>query len=319
MILWLLYFILAEKIIPTFIFATLTLGIKEDAALYIFAIALWMIVARTSKKDKCIGVCLFGYAFLYFLFATKIIEVFGGEIMMSRLGDYLLPGEDGFGAVAKNVLLDFGKLIANIFTEDKFAFIIWMLGCVMAAPFLGESLNLILLSPMLVINLMQSWSYQYDIDYQYSYGVAALILFISILSFARMKLETKRFVLSSAVCLCLIFSFNLTVPKINRYTERYEAYRDEYELVEEALGTIPRDASVTAISSICPHLYDVKNLHTVPDYYASLEKTDYYVIDTRYTGSSYDVSGICNSYNYVLIKEAGFIEIWIRTDLYIAP
>ena len=310
MILWMIYFIISDKTIPTLVFALLTLSVKEDAAMYVFAVALWMILTRPTRKQKIIGAGLFAMALGYFILATNLIRVFGGEIMMSRLGDYLLPGESGFGAVAKNVALDFSNFVSSLFTADKVAFVIWTLVCVMLLPFFGDALNLILITPMLLINLMQSWQYQYDIDYQYSYGVGALILVCSILALVKLKPEMKKVFLVGSVCLCLIFSSNLTYEKMGYYNARYQRSKETYALVEEALKKVPRDASVTATGDLTPHLYDVKELYSIPDYYGSPQFTDFYVIDTRYTSSNYDVSSICNAMNYDLIESAGFIEIW---------
>ena len=318
-LLWMLYFILSEKIVPTFVFAALTLSVKEDAALYVFAVALWMVCTRKGMRNKAVGAGLFAFALGYFFFATKMIELSGGEIMMSRLSDYLLPGEDGFGAVAKNVLLDFSKFLSTIFTSERIAFVIWMLGCVMFAPFFGEGLNLLLLSPILVINLMQSWTYQYDINYQYSYGVAALILVCAVLALVRMKAETRKFVLTVSVCLCLIFSCNLAVTKMGVYNRRYKNNKETYAQMEEVLSRIPRDASVTATGSLCPHLFDVKELHTLPDYYGDHQYTDYYVLDTRYTGGGYDASDVVSEGHYVLIETAGYVEVYIFITLYTPP
>ena len=120
----------------------------------------------------------------------------------------------------------------------------------------------------------------------------------------------KKFFLVGSVCLCLIFSSNLTYEKMGYYNARYQRSKETYALVEEALKKVPRDASVTATGDLTPHLYDVKELYSIPDYYGSPQFTDFYVIDTRYTSSNYDVSSICNAMNYDLIESAGFIEIW---------
>ena len=83
------------------------------------------------------------------------------------------------------------------------------------------------------------------------------------------------------------------------------------EATEEALGQIPSDASVTAYGYIAPHLYYVDDLHSSPEYYGDYEKTDYYVIDTRYardehTQKMYDAMGD----DYSLLCETGYIKIY---------
>ncbi|MBQ9416572.1 MAG: DUF2079 domain-containing protein [Clostridia bacterium] len=317
-ILWLLYFILAENRVGTVVFALATLCVKEDAALYLFAVAVWMFVTRKKKQDRIMAAVLFAMGVAYYLFATAMIRHYGGEPMLSRFDDYMVGSESGLLAVAKNILLDFGYLLSNLFTADRAEFVIWMLLCVLGAPFLHSAAsNLILIAPMIVINLMQTWTYQYDVDYQYTYGVAALVLFASLLSIAQMKPEKRKKFLLCAAAVCIIFTSSLVLPKMQRYSNRYNGSKEVYREVEDLIRTVPADVSVTATSSLCPHLYFVKDLHTVPDYYAEMQQTDYYVVDTRYSGtSSYSCDSMVKNSNYIKIRSAGFVDIYIRADLY---
>ena len=73
-ILYLIYFILIENRVGTIAFTLLTLSIKEDAAIYIFAIALFIIF---SRKRKYRGIIMLFGAAGYYLFATKMITFFG--------------------------------------------------------------------------------------------------------------------------------------------------------------------------------------------------------------------------------------------------
>ena len=60
-----------------------------------------------------------------------------------------------------------------------------------------------------------------------------------------------------------------------------------------------------------PHLYYVDDLHSCPDYYAPLEQTEYYVLDTRYDHDEHTKKmRAAMGDDYTLIREAGFVQIY---------
>ena len=85
----LMLFIIERNNIGTAVCAALTLSVKEDAALYVFAAALFIILTREKKLR---GVILLIAAGGYFVFASKMITVFGGspvglETLAASLGE----------------------------------------------------------------------------------------------------------------------------------------------------------------------------------------------------------------------------------------
>ena len=311
-ILFLFYFILCKNTVWEFVFAFLLLMVKEDAAIYLIAIALFMMI---NRKERLRGGIMLGMAVVYFLIAQKIVAAVGGEgVMISRLGDYFINGEQGFFSVFKSVFFDMGFLIKQMFTVEKLPFILWMLAPVAFAPFATKKISsLILLFPIIPINLMQSWKYQYDVDYQYTYGVAALILISTIFVIAKLKTDPKRIVVLTSLCLCAVMAASLIVPKIITVSSYQKKSTSSCQQVDELLESVPTDATVTATHSLVPHLYKVEWLYTMPDYYTQKRDkpvdTDYFVIDTRYSDIANDMKAVMGN-NYDLVKSAGFAELY---------
>lgn len=311
-ILFLFYFILCKNTVWEFVFAFLLLMVKEDAAIYLIAIALFMMI---NRKERLRGGIMLGMAVVYFLIAQKIVAAVGGEgVMISRLGDYFINGEQGFFSVFKSVFFDMGFLIKQMFTVEKLPFILWMLAPVAFAPFATKKISsLILLFPIIPINLMQSWKYQYDVDYQYTYGVAALILISTIFVIAKLKSDPKRIVVLTSLCLCAVMAASLIVPKIITVSSYQKNSYASCQQVDELLESVPTDATVTATHSLVPHLYKVEWLYTMPDYYTQKRDkpvdTDYFVIDTRYSDIANDMKAVMGN-NYTLVKSAGFAELY---------
>lgn len=311
-ILFLFYFIISKNTLWEFIFALLLLSVKEDAAIYLIVIALFVMI---NRKEVYRGLIMLGMAIVYFIIAQQIVAASGEEgVMISRLGDYFVNGEQNFGSVFKSVFFDFGFLIKQMFVAEKIPFVLWMLAPVVFAPFMTKKISsLILLFPIIPINLMQSWKYQYDIDYQYTYGIAALILISAIIVIASLKGSTKRVVVLTGLCLCAVMTVALVYPKICNVKSYMKNTDGSRQQVDELLESVPTDATVTAAHALVPHLYKVEWLYTMPDYYTSNRDkpvdTDYFVIDTRYGDLANEMKTVMGD-NYNLIKSAGFAELY---------
>ena len=311
-ILFLFYFIISKNTIWEFILALLLLSVKEDAAIYLIVIALFVMI---NRKEIWRGAAMLGMAVVYFIIAQQIVAASGTEgVMISRLSDYFINGESTFGSVFKAVFFDIGFLIKQMFTAEKIPFILWMFVPVLFAPFMTKKISsLILLFPIIPINLMQSWKYQYDVDYQYTYGVAALIIVSAIFVIAKLKTDKKRIVVLTALCMCAVMTVSLVYPKMGNVVSYMKNTEGTRQQVDELIDSVPSDATVTASHSLVPHLYKVEWLYTMPDYYtANRDKptdTDYFVIDTRYSDLAQEMKTAMGS-NYDLIQTAGFAELY---------
>lgn len=279
LLLWAGYFMIKKKFIPMLVFVVLSLMVKEDAAIYIAVLAVYMIVARKEYKK---GSIVLGLSVVYFLIAINVVAMLGNGVMMDRLAPYVPDGKSGFMAVANTCLTNMGYVISKIFTADKLPFILWMLLPIGFVPFMNKQKStLILLLPMVVINLMPDWSFQYDIGYQYTYGIAALIILTFAITLPQLKPRAKRCALIFALTTCTAFCFSLFVQKGVNYTKRYLYLAEQTQTHNSIIATIPKDAEVTADGYFVPHMYDFKNLYSYPDNYNRNKITEYLVITSE--------------------------------------
>lgn len=311
-ILFLFYFIISKNTVWEFVFALLLLSVKEDAAIYLIVIALFVCI---NRKEVVRGLIMLGMAIVYFIIAQQIVAASGTEgVMISRLSDYFVNGEKSFASVIKAVFFDFGFLIKQMFTAEKLPFVLWMFAPVLFAPFMTKKISsLILLFPIIPINLMQSWQYQYDVDYQYTYGVAALIIMSTIFVITKLKSDKKRVLVLTSLCLCAVMTVSLVYPKINSVKSYMKNTDGARQQVDALIDTVPADATVTASHSLVPHLYKVEWLYTMPDYNKQNRDkpvdTDYFVIDTRYTDLANEMKEVMGT-QYNLVSTAGFAELY---------
>ncbi len=323
-ILWMIYFALKENRVGALLFALLTLSVKEDAAIYVIAIALWMLLTKRDRLFACIIIAL---SVVYFVFACKMIEISGGEIMMGRLDKYYTSPDGSFLEVIKSCFLNIGYLIQQVFdgadttstqigySGQKMEFVLWTFIPLLFMPLASKhTTHLVLFIPLLVINLMPDWIYQYDIDYQYTYGSCALILAAALLALSERTKRQQMRIAITMVALSAVFTLSAIYPKADRYYIKYTGDRQSHAETAEALETIPKDASITAYGTFVPHLYYIDDLQTVPKYYGEYEKTDYVALDTRYDGGAVNTVKEMMGDEYTLVLEKGYAAIYKLSD-----
>ena len=310
LLLWLFYFIIDNKIVPVLIFTYLTLSVKEDAPLYIFVIAIYLIV---SKRNPKLGVSLFGIALVYFIAVITFLNTHGQGVMLWRYDEYLLPGQDSFIDIALNVLKNPVMLIRSLLTPPKLIFLLYMLLPLAFLPFVSRSIkSVILLLPMVIMNLSTSYVYQFNINFQYTYGVAAFLFFAAAENFA--AIAKKYHVRIAAICLsCAVLLFIAENTGHFHIYRVYHATRESTTQLTEAIAEIPRDARVTASTFITPHLFDRREVFDLDDPYGTgggLFGADYVIIDIRFPTERF--ARQLYEEGYILVFENNIAEIYRR-------
>lgn len=315
LIMWTLYFIISENWIGTLIFSILTLTVKEDSAIYIIAIALYILI---SRKKYFFGGTLLLISFAYFVFATNMVSSFnvlGEGIMTGRLENYMPEGsaEGGFGSVVKTCLSNFGYFLSQVFTADKIMFMVWMLLPVAFAPFFSKDKSIfLLLVPMLVVDLMSNWQYQYDVKFQYTYGVAGLVVFIAIVVFSAFKDDSKKqnHLMLYSLSMSIIMCFSLFFPRSSEYIRYDKSVKDTTQGYNELIAEIPTDAQITADGYYIPHLYNFKNLYQYPNYYGDNIKSEYMLVNVNNVSNNSDGLADFMGNDYELIKQSGNMGLY---------
>lgn len=281
LILWFIYFLEKDRLIPVFAFGLLTLAVKEDAAVYTAIVSLYFIFAH--KNYKC-SASAFIFSILYFLLVTMYLSNYGEGVMTGRYGNYIYDGS-GLLAVIKSAVMNPLYAVQQCLSEAKIKYILQMFLPLMFMPFrTKKAWRLILLLPFILVNIMTNYSYQYDIYYQYGFGSGAILLYLTLINYADMGKERSRLLLCAALSSCIIF-IGTFGGRFNYYGY-YQSTASERETIDTALSLIPKDASVSCCTFILPNLYYVKELYQLE---TTEHETDYYVVDLRIESEQYGV------------------------------
>lgn len=291
LVMWLFYFIEKDKWAGTLIFSLLICLVKEDAAVYVIFIALYVILSRKSVKK---GITMLFMGFCYFFGVISYLNEHGyAGVMSNRYNNFIYEEDGGLFSVIKSIILSPANVIKESFEEtapegdysSKMEFILQMLAPLGFLPAITKKCSrYILLCPFILVNLMPDYQYQHSINFQYTYATGAILVYLAMLNYKDFTPKMKRIGLTFAVCSSFLLYVQYVFYRGN-YLVNYMTSREQHVEVRQALLDIPEDASVSAstfyVTTCSKHeiVYDL-------DHYAKQDqltnKTDYVALDLRY-------------------------------------
>lgn len=326
LILWLFYGIERKNIWISGCAALLTLMVKEDAAVYVAVIALWLIVrslirvpenamaspkatipgptvphptgAASSPKGTVrrpnwallTGIFLLAAAFVWFFAATGYLSRIGDGVMTYRYSNFMYDGSSSLITVIKAVLLNPMKAVFECGDPEKLPFIALTLVPLLGLPLMTRHYErYILLIPYILVNLMSDYRYQHDIFFQYAFGSGACLIYLCAVNLSDFKkCRLQLFTVIAAVLACSLCFGIIIAPKGISYPLRSIKNFQYYQEIRDTLALIPEDASVTATTFYTTALSQRKILYDV--HYSSKKHLldTQYVVLTRSKESSYD-------------------------------
>lgn len=288
LLLWLLYFTEKEglsvkhKSIGIGVFTLLSLMVKEDAAIYVACIGLFLMVYKKRKNERLTGLFIMLGAIIYFLIVYYLLGKYGAGSSINSIGRYenfLVSDNDGLADMLMNIFKDPAYAIKQLLTAEKLEFVLWTMVPVLFVPLIsGKASVYILLIPYLVMNLLTNYVYQYDIGFQYTYGSCTLLIYMVILWFEGADTIKKRICVILMVISSLLTSANAIASR-NAYFNNVKNELEYCDEIFEILETIPTDKSVCADTWFVPALSGRRVIYEYNDN-ADME-TDFIVLDKR--------------------------------------
>ncbi|MBR5313798.1 MAG: DUF2079 domain-containing protein [Clostridia bacterium] len=305
MLLWLFYFAEKKKTIPTFIFALLTMMVKEDAPIYVLFFGLYLIF---SNKGKIKGALLGALSAIYFSVVTKLMSIYGQGIMTYRYDNFLFESDGSIYDVVLNVIKNPSYVFTQLLSVEKIEFLILMLVPLAFLPFaIKKPSGIILLFPMVLINLMTDYVYQYDIGFQYTYASIAFLFYLAVINASELSPKVAKNLLLCGICASLIFFTAVNLYRIDAF-ETLSEEKDEIKIINTALDTIPKDASIKSTTFFIPALWNRDEVYEIA--YTD-EKTDYAVFDLRWNNKEHNefLKSEADGFEVTFIEE-GVIAIY---------
>ena len=275
----------------SFVFALLTMMVKEDASVYVAVIALWLLLRGILRKD-CkwelrTGALLLFSAITYFFAVTSYLAKHGDGVMTYRYKNLIYDGSSSLVTVIKAVLLSPMKAVFECVDPEKLKFIGLTLLPLAGIPLLTRRYErFILLIPYILVNLLSDYKYQHDIFFQYTFGSTACLIYLVTVNLADIREQMLRI---AAVCMALCISLSCfcvnILPKALQYPKDCKTYATYYDNIRAVLDEVPEGVSVAATTYYTTYLsqrdtlYDVRyssEEHIFGCEYLALSVTDKY-------------------------------------------
>ena len=278
LLMWLFYGLDFKSIPITILSASLTLIVKEDAAVYVAVVSLYIFVrgAVNSHQQNRLWGLIIGSALLvasvtWFLIVTRFLATSGDGVMNYRYQNFMTNSSGSLLDVIKAVILCPLKVIFECTDSEKLKFIALTLLPLLGLPiFTRKYERFILLIPYILVNLMSDYQYQHDIFFQYTFGSTACLLYLTVINLADMKhVFAKSLIACACLVICGILFIQNIVPVAARYPQMVNNNCDHYRSVRQTLMLIPDDASVAATTFYTTQLSQREILYDVK--YTSLE------------------------------------------------
>lgn len=288
LLLWLFYGIDRRNIALTAAAAMLTLTVKEDAAVYVAVIGLWLIVRsvlryRTSDRGMCItGAVLLAASLAWFFLVTRYLAEHGDGVMTYRYQNLIFDGSSSLLTVIRSVVLSPMKAIYECVDREKLQFIALTLLPLLGLPLLTRRYErYLLLIPYVLVNLMSDYPYQHDLFFQYTFGSTAFLLYLTVVNLSDWKPDWRRsLAMAMTAASCAVCFGAVVAPRAIWYPVQAIRRFGHYQSIRDVLSRVPEDASVTATTWYTTALSQRETLYDVRySSRAHMLETQYVVLD----------------------------------------
>lgn len=278
LLLWLFYGIDRGSVPIAALAAVLTLTVKEDAAVYVAVIALWLIVRtalhfrRDGTRQLVLGIVLLLGAVGYFACVTGYLAAHGDGVMTYRYANMMPEGASSLTAVIRAALLHPALALFECVDAEKLCFIALTLAPLLGLPLLTRRYErYLLLIPYVLVNLLSDYPYQHDIYFQYTFGSLACLFYLTTVNLADMRHAGRRMLALLAALAVSAACFAQTVaPRALSHATQALDGRDAHQSIRDTLDTIPEGASVAATTFHTTYLAARRELYDI--YYCSWEQ-----------------------------------------------
>lgn len=273
LLLSLIYCVISQKRWGVLLFTLLTLGVKEDAMIYVLSLGLYFILQdkfefSTAYRRFLILVMVL-LPIIYFSGCILWLNQYGDGAMTSRFKNFMLPEQSGLGAVVKNALMNPSFTLHNLMKPTKIIFLIIVVISTVGMLFIQMNwTTYLLLLPLLVINLLSDYPYQIDLGKQYAYGSFTLILWMLILGVdvLSQQFQRKHHVIRWLLTLAFGASYAFTMtnywPQSYRFTD-YAQNKLHFQKIRQELRSLDKEAVILTNSNSTveladhPYVYDL--------------------------------------------------------------
>lgn len=260
-----LYFMAQKRNVWFLVFLGLALLVKEEVALTVAAIGLYLWLADERKR---LGIALLVAGAAYFVIVVGfVMPGLGGKPQIYRFSGFMAPGSSGFSGVLLTLITNpFFALYYVASSPDRLLYIGQILLPVLFLPLAAPVKTWLMALPALAIPLLSSTPAYYQLGNHYPAHLLPFVYFLTVLALARLKQrppgELRPWVAGLIVAaLASAYAFSPISPARGELLPQRTAHMDALDRV---IAQAPADASVSALSDLVPHLSNRRDVYLYP-------------------------------------------------------
>lgn len=288
------YFLEAKRDLPFLIALLLALMVKEEVALTTAAVGAYVFF---GKRRPLMGAAIALVSLIYFgVVIGWVMPALGGTPQIdTRFGGYIAPGAQGATGVAWTLFTNPLFTLAHVFGDPaKRLFLLQVFLPVIFLPLLAPGEAWLVALPALAVLTLTSAHTQYSIASHYSAHLLPSILFLAALGAARIRrrAEGRTVAATAAVVAAILIAatgatllWGRLIPGARSPWPQPSAHD---RVVDQFVAEIPRDASVSALGGIAPHLTARKTIYLFPD----VADAEYLLLDTSLEANYWPYEGL---------------------------
>ncbi len=252
--------------------AALTLSCREDAALPVFGLGIWLVLAR---RRFVWGLTTAAMALAILIIDVRwVIPWLRGQ-PYPHLGRYARYGSS-LGEIAAGLLLHPFRAVALVLSLDRAVYLLALLAPLAFLP-LCAPLDLVGALPALAQNLLSSDPILYNHRTQYQAFVLPFLILASIGGYARLARRTPGRLPVAVMVLATILSLTLASRTMNNFAVARWWPPPDQRAAYSLLAQVPAEASVSAQDPYVPHLSLRRLVAVFP---VEIDRADYVLINT---------------------------------------
>jgi uncharacterized membrane protein len=289
-----LYFLETDRDIPFLICLLLALFVKEEMALTVVAVGAYVFFGK-GRRGLGAGLALFGLVYLGVVTGWVMPKLGGKPQIDTRFGGFMAPETSGAEGAAWTMLTNPIFTGVHIFgNPDKLRFLSQIFVPVIFLPLLASPIAWLAVLPAFAIQTLTDAHTQYDINYHYTAHLLPLVFFVAILGLGRItsKGRSRRPVLTGILAAALVVA-SLSVSylysgALARVGSEWPQESAHDRVVDGFVAELPRDAIVSTLGGIVPHLTTRKTIYLFPD----IGDAEYMLLDTDLGANYWPYEGL---------------------------
>jgi len=256
-----------------FIFALLTLITKEEMAIPVFLLGIYVILKHNKKWG--IATSLTSVAYLAIM-VCLILPYFSGAVILQNkeiaktLGEFSKPPTELADYISENP----EKITSRFFNERNARYIFDLFAPVSFISILSPS-TLAIGGGSLFLNTFSSWSYAHSIKYHYTAAIIPFTFISLIFAISKFRKRKKIFYVLFAILIFSSIASNIYIgpekTSIKNYDHiidvflNYNNFSEEEKTIYTLINIIPDNASISANHWVTPHLANRKEIYFFPN------------------------------------------------------